>query len=225
MINVAIGQSQLLINKKFQQFRDLISTCEAKDPEAPVTCEDLHGFWDMVYMQVVNLEKRFENLKTLKENNWKEIIPETKVNKKARVIKKKAVKSNSNLKDIIRGKSQGLLMSRNFMQSFLCLAARQLKKQENKEQINSFEAGFFSVSSPVNADVRKTLRRSARKLTVDASVNLNRSKNSPGLQILRASMNIKQITEDVCSATKTSKKQNLSMFFFYHFRKLHQEVS
>lgn len=110
MINVAIGQSQLLITKKFEQFRSLINRCAAKDPDAPVTCEDLHGFWDMVYMQVVNLHKRFDNLKTLKENNWIEIIPEKKEVKKVKAIKKKAVKPTSNLKDIIKGsceKNQG----------------------------------------------------------------------------------------------------------------------
>lgn len=52
MINVAVGQSQLLINKKFEQFRSLIDRCANKNGDNPVTCEDLHGFWDMVYIQV-----------------------------------------------------------------------------------------------------------------------------------------------------------------------------
>lgn len=105
MINVAIGQSQLLINKKFQQFRGLIDSCFAKNPEAPVTCEDLHGFWDLIHMQVVNLDKRFDNLRKLRENSWVEIIPEKKeVVKKIQPVKKKAVKSTSNLKDIIKGR-------------------------------------------------------------------------------------------------------------------------
>lgn len=52
MIDVAIGQSHLLINKKFEQFRSLVNRCAADVSENPVTCEDLHGFWDMVYIQV-----------------------------------------------------------------------------------------------------------------------------------------------------------------------------
>lgn len=52
MINVAIGQSQLLLNKKFKQFRDLIKSCENGDSEQIITCEDLHGYWDTAYMQV-----------------------------------------------------------------------------------------------------------------------------------------------------------------------------
>lgn len=114
MINVAIGQSQLLINKKFQQFRGLIDRCEAKIPEAPVTCEDLHGFWDVIHMQVVNIDKRFDNLKTLKDNNWVEIIPEKKkvVAKKVQVVKKKTVKSSSNLKDIIKGRDTKYMLKK-----------------------------------------------------------------------------------------------------------------
>lgn len=52
MIDVAVGQANLLINKKFQQFRGLINSCENGSGDRPVTCEDLQGFWDMVYMQV-----------------------------------------------------------------------------------------------------------------------------------------------------------------------------
>lgn len=103
MINVAIGQSQLLITKKFEQFRSLIDKCEDSNADAPVTCEDLHGFWDMVYIQVGNLQKRFENLEQLKGNNWVEIIPEKKVIVKTKPTKKKSTKANSNLRDIIKG--------------------------------------------------------------------------------------------------------------------------
>lgn len=104
MINVAIGQSQLLINKKFEQFRGLIHKCKSRNSEAPVTCEDLHGFWDMVYIQVGNLDKRFENLEKLRANNWEEIVPERKTTSKVKPLKKKTAKSNANLRDIIKGK-------------------------------------------------------------------------------------------------------------------------
>jgi hypothetical protein len=55
MINVAIGQTQLLIEKKFQQFRGLVDRCESGDivdGEGLVNVDDLQGFWDMVYLQV-----------------------------------------------------------------------------------------------------------------------------------------------------------------------------
>lgn len=103
MINVAIGQSQLLMTKKFKQFRGLIENCATGNTESLVTCEDLHGFWDVVYMQVVNLEERFKNLEKLRENNWEEIVPEKKVVKKAKPARKKVAASHSNMKDIIKG--------------------------------------------------------------------------------------------------------------------------
>lgn len=132
MIDVAIGQSHLLINKKFEQFRSLIDRCAENISENPVTCEDLHGFWDMVYIQVrimlniltvayfldlilkifyififyqvVNLNKRFENLKSMKNNNWEEILPVEKEVKKQKPVKKAKTKSKSALRDIIKGK-------------------------------------------------------------------------------------------------------------------------
>lgn len=55
LISAAVGQTQLLLRSKFNQFRDLINKCEkslAGETEKPVTCSDLEGFWDMVFIQV-----------------------------------------------------------------------------------------------------------------------------------------------------------------------------
>ncbi|XP_063920087.1 guanylate kinase-associated protein mars isoform X2 [Zophobas morio] len=89
IIDVTIGQTNLLLTKKFMQFRGLIETCQQSNSETPVTCEDLHGFWDMMYIQVENLDKRYENLDNLKVNNWQEIVPEVKkvAKKKGRPVK------------------------------------------------------------------------------------------------------------------------------------------
>ncbi|KAG5900321.1 hypothetical protein JTB14_026329 [Gonioctena quinquepunctata] len=79
LIEVAVGQSKLLIAKKFKKFRDLIEeyrSCQYKDKH--ITCTDWHGFWDMVYMQVENLYGRFASQETLKANNWQEVLSEKK---------------------------------------------------------------------------------------------------------------------------------------------------
>jgi disks large-associated protein 5 len=58
LISAAVGQTQLLLRSKFSQFRDLINKCEkslAGETEIPVTCTDLEGFWDMVFIQVQKL--------------------------------------------------------------------------------------------------------------------------------------------------------------------------
>lgn len=126
MIDVAIGQTNLLINKKFAQFRGLIEKCSEIDAETPVSCEDLHGFWDMMNIQINNLNKRFENLDNLKANNWQEIIPEVKkvVTKKKNVAPKN-VKASACLREAIQ-------------------AARK-KKQTEKE--NNFD---IAVKTPIN---------------------------------------------------------------------------
>jgi disks large-associated protein 5 len=58
LINAAVGQTQLLLRSKFSQFRDLINKCEkslAGETDKPVTCLDLEGFWDLVFIQVQDL--------------------------------------------------------------------------------------------------------------------------------------------------------------------------
>jgi disks large-associated protein 5 len=58
MIDAAVGQTQLLLRSKFNQFRDLINKCEkslAGETDKLVTCLDLEGFWDMVFIQVQEL--------------------------------------------------------------------------------------------------------------------------------------------------------------------------
>lgn len=102
MIDVAIGQAKLFISKKCEQFRGLISNCIEKNSETTVTCEDLHGFWDMMLIQVKNLDLRFQNLDNLKANNWEEIRPEIiKKAVKPRGRPRKNVKATSSLKAAI----------------------------------------------------------------------------------------------------------------------------
>lgn len=79
-IDVAIGQTRLLVTKKFNQFRTLVDQCEACIEHAqPVLAEDLEGFWSMVYMQVENCDKRFNKLTTLKSNGWIDVEVESTV--------------------------------------------------------------------------------------------------------------------------------------------------
>jgi disks large-associated protein 5 len=76
MISAAVGQTQLLLKKKFRQFNGLIDRCEKTSElgttEAPAMCSDLSGFWDMVYMQVEDVDLRFTRLEKLKLNSWRE---------------------------------------------------------------------------------------------------------------------------------------------------------
>lgn len=72
--------------------------------DRPVTCTDLHGYWDTMYMQIEDIDKRFNNLKTLKDNDWKEVlVPEIKtvVQKRVRGRPKK-FQAQSRIKDMLK---------------------------------------------------------------------------------------------------------------------------
>uniref|UniRef100_A0A182NT14 Galectin domain-containing protein n=1 Tax=Anopheles dirus TaxID=7168 RepID=A0A182NT14_9DIPT len=74
LVLAAQGQTNILINKKLTKFRTLIEHYEQKWSDQKVRHDDLDGFWLMVSLDLENLDKRFEELRTLKENAWQ--VPE-----------------------------------------------------------------------------------------------------------------------------------------------------
>lgn len=103
-IDVAIGQTRLLIRKKFKQFSDLIEQCEEGTSQPPVLPKDLEGFWNMVFMQIDNCKGRFNKLNTLKENDWVEVdLLPVKVVKQTKNRKptKKGVSASSGIQKMI----------------------------------------------------------------------------------------------------------------------------
>lgn len=63
-IDSAIGKANLLINKKFNQFKDLCekSINQDSDERYAVLNDDLAGFWDLLSIQMADVRKSFENL-------------------------------------------------------------------------------------------------------------------------------------------------------------------
>ncbi|XP_012220205.1 disks large-associated protein 5 isoform X2 [Linepithema humile] len=103
-INQAVGQTNLLITKKFERFRNLVQDCETGRGEMLVTCRDLQGFWDMMYMEVENCESRFKKLEERQSRGWQEEEHTTiKPIAKKRVLPKKQTVSSkpSSLRSII----------------------------------------------------------------------------------------------------------------------------
>jgi len=103
-IQQAVGQTNLLINKKFERFRSLVQDCETGKGEMLVTCRDLQGFWDMTYMEVKDCDMRFEKLEQRRNRGWQEEehVVAKPVVKKRRPIKKQIVSSKpSSLRSLI----------------------------------------------------------------------------------------------------------------------------
>ncbi|XP_066919150.1 disks large-associated protein 5-like [Clytia hemisphaerica] len=95
-ILAAIGQAQLFMRKRFNQFKELIElhkvSCQKdKSAEKAAHASDLDGFWEMIYYQVEDVHKRFENLDALEKNGWVN-EEEEKAKKTVKKIVKKTVK-------------------------------------------------------------------------------------------------------------------------------------
>ncbi|XP_055595131.1 uncharacterized protein LOC129745802 [Uranotaenia lowii] len=81
LIIAAQGQTNILINKKLSKFRELVGHYERSWADQKVRTDDLDGFWLMVSLDLENLDRRFEELRLLKQNDWQEVIDEPKVKK------------------------------------------------------------------------------------------------------------------------------------------------
>ena len=113
LIHQAIGQTKLLICKKFERFRRLVTDCETGKGEMLVTCKDLQGFWDMMYMEIKDCDTRFEKLEKLRMQGWKEEEPPVSKpigKKKAATRKKKVVSTKpSSLRAFLQEKKKKML--------------------------------------------------------------------------------------------------------------------
>ncbi|XP_073998773.1 uncharacterized protein isoform X2 [Rhodnius prolixus] len=87
------GQTTLLISSKFEQFRSLINECSnqlmANSPsnQKKITSDDLDGFWEMMFLQVVQLHNKYMKLEKLMLNNWEEPNQRRKSKAKKPIVK------------------------------------------------------------------------------------------------------------------------------------------
>ncbi|CAG9573705.1 unnamed protein product [Danaus chrysippus] len=74
-LRAASGKARLLATQKMQQFEGLCYNHinESGDEPFPTTLEDLQGFWDMVCLQVRNVEALYQHIDVLRANNWQEV--------------------------------------------------------------------------------------------------------------------------------------------------------
>ncbi|XP_022829830.1 disks large-associated protein 5 isoform X2 [Spodoptera litura] len=191
----AVGQARLLMSQKLQQFASLVERCARPEPgTALITPADLHGFWDMVFMQVENVDMRFKKLEELRHRGWVEDQPVE--------VKKKVVRSNAIVKKAVKP-TGGPSRLREMI-----AAARKAKKEQEEvvpvtlqppaEDSKTFEAGFFSVRSPVRSPARTShspaprtpaSKNSLLKAVLSSEAKkASASKNSASFAMLRASV-------------------------------------
>ncbi|XP_075006887.1 disks large-associated protein 5 [Calonectris borealis] len=151
LIRTTIGQTRLLIAKRFKQFEGLVDNCEFKRGEKETTCTDLDGFWDMVNFQVEDVNKKFDNLKKLQDNEWQPLDVPSKA-----IVKKKTVPNGVSKPKL---GAAGRTAARNRLAAIKAAmrdkmkhdgaadCTRQGKLPEEEKVV--FEAGFFRIESPV----------------------------------------------------------------------------
>ncbi|XP_060705284.1 disks large-associated protein 5 isoform X1 [Hemiscyllium ocellatum] len=155
LVRTTVGQARLLMAERFKQFNGLVDNCEFKTSEKEVTCTDLEGFWDMIYFQVEDVNKKFEYLKKLQENKWEEpnellSVPKKMVKKKVAIAKPTeviAIKANKTL----AAPKSSLAALKASMKAKLKREMTGSNSQENQKDVIVFDAGFFRVESPAKS--------------------------------------------------------------------------
>ncbi|KAM8863888.1 disks large-associated protein 4 isoform 3-T9 [Spinachia spinachia] len=69
-IRSAVGSAQLLMTKKFEQFRGLCKENLNLNANPRPTAQDLAGFWDLLQLSIEDISMKFDELFHLKANNW-----------------------------------------------------------------------------------------------------------------------------------------------------------
>ncbi|XP_076123629.1 disks large-associated protein 4 isoform X1 [Alosa pseudoharengus] len=70
-VRSAVGSAQLLMSKKFQQFRGLCEQNLNVNANPRPTAQDLAGFWDLLQLSIEDISLKFDELYHLKANDWK----------------------------------------------------------------------------------------------------------------------------------------------------------
>ncbi|XP_009668935.2 disks large-associated protein 5 isoform X1 [Struthio camelus] len=167
LIRTTVGQTRLLIAERFKQFEGLVDNCEFKRGEKETTCTDLDGFWDMVNFQIEDVNKKFDNLKKLQDNEWQPLDVPSKG-----IIKKKTVPNGVSKPKL---GAAGRTAARSRLAAIKAAMRDKMKHegaadcthQEKPPEVEKvvFEGGFFRVESPVKSFpglLSKTPRRSSQ---------------------------------------------------------------
>ncbi|XP_061666135.1 disks large-associated protein 5 isoform X2 [Syngnathoides biaculeatus] len=172
-IRTTVGQAKLLMRERFNQFRGLVDDCELGRGEKITTCSDLQGFWDMIYFQVDDVRRKFDDLKEAEGRGWvKEHQPPPRQRKAVKkpagdpakpAVSKAAVKSRlAAAKAAMRAQMEAANAEKAAGDA---VDERGSSSQVAKRQSDAvvFDGGFFRVESPAKTPgcVRRSSRLSA----------------------------------------------------------------
>ncbi|XP_055085615.1 disks large-associated protein 5 isoform X2 [Periophthalmus magnuspinnatus] len=172
-MRTAVGQARLLMKERFKQFSGLVDDCDFCRGEKITTCTDLQGFWDMVYFQVEDVNKKFDALKEAEGRGWME--DHKPLPRQRKVVKKPAAAPAPSKPAGTKAAAKSRLAAAK-----AAMKARQQatesEKPESTEQTSQdtlpvaqrtdSDGDFFQVASPAKpqGSVRRSSRLSARVL-------------------------------------------------------------
>ena len=110
-IRTAIGQTDLLLNKKFPQYSGLIqdATENPTQLDLETRCSDLEGFWDLILREVEDMQAKYSKLIKLAENGYQAVKSTHKLDKKPiRRIVPKPKKASTHTSRVTRASSASL---------------------------------------------------------------------------------------------------------------------
>ncbi|XP_052902740.1 uncharacterized protein LOC128310197 [Anopheles moucheti] len=149
LIIAAQGQTNILIKKKLSKFRELIGHYEKKWNDRKVRHDDLDGFWVMLALDLDNLDRRFEELRLLKENNWQEVVPEEPQPK----VKK--LQGGGGVRKREKKPSNGKKGSSSVIADLIRKARQEKQKQKTTvDDLDALKETVTVVTTPVKRSVR-----------------------------------------------------------------------
>ncbi|XP_024141322.1 disks large-associated protein 5 isoform X1 [Oryzias melastigma] len=213
-MRTAVGQARLLMKERFKQFSGLVDDCELGRGEKVTTCTDLQGFWDMVYYQVKDVNKKFDALKEAERRSWvEECKPpprQRKVVKKPSAAPPKPTGTNAAaksrlaaIKAAMRAKQQAAeaeKASQDAASDGLPAEKADPPTEALKSETVVFDGGFFKVESPAKSSIRRSGHVSAAvppqaspryitpKRATRRSLALERTPVGSGVQLSRSAL-------------------------------------
>ncbi|KAM9336613.1 disks large-associated protein 5 [Symphorus nematophorus] len=183
-MRTAVGQARLLMKERFKQFSGLVDDCEFSRGEKITTCTDLQGFWDMVYYQVEDVNKKFDALKEAESRGWveehkppprqKKVVKKPSAAPAKPTGAKAAAKSRlAAVKAAMKAKQQAAEAEKAAKdagndEETLCPNSQEAQPKAEPQPTDSvvFDGGFFQVESPAKppGSVRRSTRLSAAVL-------------------------------------------------------------
>ena len=153
------------MSERFQQFSGLVDNCEFNRGEKKTTTMDLRGFWEMIYFQVEDVNRKFEALEKWKEDNWMQEELKREDNFKSSVTTTMRKRSTSTGHRITASKAT----ASSGLKALIAAKRKKVPKDDERRSIQeivtheseetaeapcsperTFNGGFFNIKTPLS---------------------------------------------------------------------------